>query len=120
MVNFSLVKAKHAIWNVKLTTFIGSNDAAAPENCLVSYRDCQFGKWLYSQGLSGYRSLAEMREIGLVHQQLHQMALDVILLKDAILIQMAQEKVIEMQIVSQRMMRLMDKVAQTATVSSQN
>ncbi|HIK13419.1 MAG TPA: CZB domain-containing protein [Oscillatoriaceae cyanobacterium M33_DOE_052] len=120
MVNFSLAKAKHAIWNVKLTTFIGCNNAAAPENCLVSYRDCQFGKWLYTQGLSGYRTLAEMREIELVHRQLHQMALEVIQLKEANQIQMAQEKVIEMQIVSQRMMQLMDKVAQTATVSSQN
>lgn len=113
MVNLSLVKAKHAIWNVKLTSFIGEYDAAPPENCLVSYRDCEFGKWLYSQRLSEYRTLAEMRELEVVHRQLHEMALEVIRLKEAKQIQMAQAKIIEMQSVSERMMQLMDKVAPT-------
>ncbi len=108
MVNFSLVKAKHAIWNVKLTTFIGENNAVPPDSCLVSYKNCQFGKWLYSQGLSEYGSVAEMREIELVHRQLHEMALEVIRLKKSNEIELAQAKIIEMRSVTERMMQLMN------------
>ncbi|GAB4298380.1 MAG: hypothetical protein Fur0025_36790 [Oscillatoriaceae cyanobacterium] len=116
MVNLSLVRAKHAIWNIKLTTFIGDHDAAPPQNCLVSYRACEFGKWLYSKGLSEYDTLPEMRELELVHRKLHQMALEVIRLKEANQIPMAQAKIIEMRSLSERMMQLMDKVERTVPV----
>lgn len=112
MVNFSLVKAKHRIWNVKLSNFIGEHEAAPPENCLVSHRACEFGKWLYNHGLSEYHRLPQMRELELVHRQLHQMALEVIALKKQNKLQMAQEKFIEMQAVSNRMMQLVDAVEQ--------
>lgn len=68
--DFMAAKLKHTMWKLHLREFLdgkaGLTGAAA-----TSHRDCDLGKWLYSEGLAKYGSIAEMKQLEAKHAELH-------------------------------------------------
>ncbi|WP_084668995.1 CZB domain-containing protein [Spirulina major] len=112
MIDFTLAKTKHAMWGLQLSTYIGSDNATPPASCLTSYRQCKLGTWLYSDGLSSYGHFPKMRDLERVHRQLHEMAQEIVTLKQHNQVAAAQQKLIEMQTVSNEILHLLDRVNQ--------
>lgn len=80
MIDFSLAKAQHQIWNLKLRLFLKGQQTLT-EAEIVSHRDCKLGAWLYARALSKYSSILEMEDLEQVHAQLHESVKRVIQMK---------------------------------------
>jgi hypothetical protein len=63
----------HGSWRMQLRQYLEGNE---PSDTTVplSPQDCQFGKWLYTAGISKYANLADMSALELVHAQMHDAA----------------------------------------------
>jgi len=68
--DFSMARMKHLTWKVRLREFMDGkkvlNDAE-----LVSHKDCELGKWLYSDGLTRYGSVPGMKQLETAHANMH-------------------------------------------------
>ncbi len=64
-------------WRVRLRGFLEDKDNVT-EYDIGSHKDCDFGKWLYSEGLSRYGTMREIAEIEDIHKQLHETALRIV------------------------------------------
>lgn len=112
MIDLTLAKTKHAMWGLQLSTYVGGNDDTAPAQCLTSHRRCKLGIWLYSDGLSNYGHIPQIRNLERVHRQLHELAQEIVRLKQSHQIAAAQQKLIAMQAVSAEIMNLLDQMEQ--------
>lgn len=109
-IDFSLAKAQHALWNVKLSFFIENEDGDIPEASLVDSRSCYFGKWLYSKGLLEYGTMLEMRTLEKVHQELHEVAKKIVDMKLAGDVNGAKKELTKLEPISNRIVSLVDTV----------
>ena len=70
--DFSLAKSKHLSWKAKLRNFLEGSESLSMDQA-VSHRDCDLGKWLYSNGMTTYGHLAAMQQIEPLHKQMHEL-----------------------------------------------
>src|SRR5271169_2554962 len=68
--DFTFAKSKHLSWRTLLRSFLDSKGGLT-EAQVVSCRDCDLGKWLYREGLKKYSGLAEMKDLEIVHSNMH-------------------------------------------------
>jgi hypothetical protein len=61
-------------WRIRLRGFLEDKDNIT-ESEIGSHRDCDFGKWLYSEGLGRYGTMKEIIELEGIHKRLHETAL---------------------------------------------
>ncbi|MBU0635011.1 MAG: CZB domain-containing protein [Candidatus Omnitrophica bacterium] len=69
-IEFSMVRMMQRTWRMKIRSFLQGQDSL-PEQEAYSFRDCEFGKWLYSEGMAKYGKIPEMKEIEKIHIHLH-------------------------------------------------
>lgn len=80
VVDFALAKLNHTLWKMKLKRFLEDRETLTEET-LVSYRNCELGKWLYSEGLKNYKGVPEIHQLERVHTDLHNLVKKVVRLK---------------------------------------
>ncbi|MFC1592729.1 CZB domain-containing protein [Candidatus Omnitrophota bacterium] len=71
----------HLLWKKRLEFFLEDKEDI-DRTTVLSSKDCDVGKWLYSEDVAKYRAMTEMQEFELAHTQLHQIVRDVIALKE--------------------------------------
>jgi methyl-accepting chemotaxis protein len=71
-VDFTMAKMRHQNWRLRLRSHLDGREKIDISEA-VSPRDCALGKWLYSEGMVKYGSLAEMRKLESVHATMHGM-----------------------------------------------
>ncbi len=107
MINFPVAKARHAMWVLKLSNFVGgASDVASLE--LVSHHDCNLGKWLYGEGRQQYGHLAEFRALERDHRELHMIGLQIVELKHQSRIGEAQAELAKIAPLSQAILKHLD------------
>ena len=104
MIDFQSAKSKHALWGLKLSTFLGGNSDQPPLE-IMSDHDCTLGKWLYSEGLYKYGHLAEMKALQKDHQHLHNIGLQIVELKRQSRIAEAQQELEKIAPLSESILR---------------
>lgn len=78
---FALAKIKHQTWRLRLRSFLlGSNGVREAE--LVSPRECALGKWIYTIALSKYTGDPDLRTLEQEHVRLHDLAANMVRLKN--------------------------------------
>lgn len=84
MVTFDFVNAKlkHSAWKSKMRSFLNGTVPMSQTEA-VSHRDCELGKWIYSDGMKQFGSEAEFQELEKVHQQMHAQVSGIIAKKNA-------------------------------------
>lgn len=107
--DFDAAKMKHSSWKLKMQGFIDGTSSMS-ESEAVSHRDCQLGKWLYSDGLSKYGNLSLMQELERVHTELHAYVKDIVVLKKAGDLEGAKSKFQSLSSSSSRIIELLDKL----------
>ncbi len=79
--DFSSARFKHLNWKFRLRSFLDGKETITKEQA-VSHKDCDLGKWLYSEGLEKYKQFEEMHKLEKVHEELHAVIKKVVELKD--------------------------------------
>lgn len=105
--NLSLIGVNHNIWCMKLNSFVNTNSDAPP---VLSHRDCELGKWLYSSGLSKYGHITDLKALEQNHQQLHSLAQKVVDLKSSGNINQARQELFVLQDYSDKVIDLLGKL----------
>ncbi len=75
--DFTSARLMHQDWVAKVRLFLNGK-FELDESKLSSHRDCELGKWLYSDGLARHGSLAEMQRLEQEHEQLHRTIRDIV------------------------------------------
>ncbi|MBT4075477.1 MAG: PAS domain-containing protein [Gammaproteobacteria bacterium] len=68
--DFALARNKHLAWKSKLRHFLDGKEALTSAHA-VSHKQCDLGKWLYSDGMNMYGDIAAMVEMENVHEKMH-------------------------------------------------
>jgi methyl-accepting chemotaxis protein len=80
---FSMAKLAHQQWKFRLRQFLDDQETMSSSEA-VSHRDCDFGKWLYAEGLNQYGStIPDINRLEKVHADMHQAVRQVVELKNA-------------------------------------
>ena len=68
--DFSSARTKHAAWKSKLRDFLDGKGTLTVAQA-TSHKDCDLGKWLYSEGLAKFSKHPEMKALEKEHETLH-------------------------------------------------
>ena len=80
--DFSSAKLKHSMWKMRLRGYLdGKPGLTAAE--AISHRECELGKWLYTEGFAKYASIDEMKRLEREHEELHRTIRAIVELKAA-------------------------------------
>lgn len=112
MINLSLVKAQHTLWQMKFRRFLSDPKQILPDASLVSHHDCYLGKWLYSEGLSKYNNSLEIKSLEKAHRQLHQVAKTSLTLKSLGKLESAHQEVDKMEPLCKEIIALLERLDQ--------
>jgi hypothetical protein len=107
-IDFSQARFKHLNWKFRLGAFLDGKETLTREQVL-SHKDCDLGKWFYSEGLKKYGHLKEMQEFEEAHIKEHQLIKEVSLLKEAGDLNAAEVKYAELLKVSDQVIAYLDE-----------
>ncbi|BCB27166.1 hypothetical protein SKTS_20520 [Sulfurimicrobium lacus] len=71
VLDLSGARAAHLAWKDRLRDYLDGRGAPMREQ-LVCHRECDLGRWFYSDGLHHYDHIPEMHELEPLHAALHQ------------------------------------------------
>jgi methyl-accepting chemotaxis protein len=81
-VDFASARSKHLAWKSRLRNFLDGKEALTQSQA-VSHRDCDLGKWLYSEGMEKYGHIGEMQKLEQQHKEMHGLIGDIIRQQEA-------------------------------------
>jgi len=111
-INFLDAITHYLSWRVRLRGFLEDKDNVT-ESEIGSHKDCDFGKWLYSEGLSRYGTMSEIAELEDIHKQLHKTALRIVRLGGQRDTLAARQALLTFETLSLKMLSLLVTLQQT-------
>ncbi|RDH92314.1 MAG: methyl-accepting chemotaxis protein [endosymbiont of Seepiophila jonesi] len=108
-IDFAAAKSAHLAWKARLQGFLDGQTSMS-QNEAVSHHDCILGKWYYSEGLSNYGAIPEMRELETPHAEIHALIKQIVQKKNAGSGAEAGELLSQVDPLSQRIISLLDIV----------
>jgi len=108
---FDIEKAKtaHRLWRNRFLRFIEGKEDINPSEFL-SHRECQLGKWYYSEGIKNFGNMPEFIELGRKHEEFHRTGTQLIKLANEGKIEEAERKFQETDILTNEILSLLDKL----------
>ncbi|MBF0348220.1 MAG: CZB domain-containing protein [Magnetococcales bacterium] len=103
------IKAAHLKWLGKLENVIRGRSDLKPDQ-VASGRECDFGKWYYSEGSERFGRLAIFQQVGEVHLQVHEVARETVKLVSEGNIAAAENRMNEFNEIKDRLFDLMDEL----------
>ena len=107
--DFDAAKAAHLTWKTRLRSFLDGSGSLTREQA-VSHYHCQLGKWYYSEGMSKYGHISEMRQIEEPHTDLHKIIKDILRLKESGNLKAAELEYAKVDPISKKIVELLGKV----------
>jgi len=104
--DFAVARVMHIAWKSSLRSFIDGKESMTEEQA-VSHKDCDLGKWMYSDGMAAYGTLPEMQELEKIHTDLHSIVKRVIQLKNSGDNSAAEQELSKLEPVSQKIFSLL-------------
>jgi len=104
--DLELAKSQHLRWKARLRGFLDGKETLT-EQQVTSHRDCDLGKWLYSEGISRYGHLPEMQELERIHAELHDTVRRVVQLHRSGQKDSANREFMKIEPISQRIIQLL-------------
>ncbi|MBF0621300.1 MAG: CZB domain-containing protein [Magnetococcales bacterium] len=103
------IKKAHLSWLGKLEGVIRGRSQLKPEE-VASGRQCDFGKWYYSEGTERYGEIENFRAIESVHLRVHEMAREIVALSEEGNISEAEKQMDAFNAVKDQLFELLDLV----------
>lgn len=79
--DFKLAKSKHLAWKGRLRDFLDGKGGLTMDQA-VSHRECDLGKWLYSNGMKQFGHMPDMQSMEEQHQEMHSLIKGIIASKE--------------------------------------
>jgi methyl-accepting chemotaxis protein len=109
--DFAVARVMHIAWKSSLRSFLDGKESMSDEQA-VSHNDCDLGKWLYTDGMSSYGTMPEMKELEKVHIELHEIVKRVVQLKKSGAASAAEQELAKLEPVSQKIFLLLVAIEQ--------
>lgn len=71
----------HLMWKKRLRHLIDGREKISKEQ-LVSFKECDLGKWIYSDGLIKYKEIPEIRELEKIHLEQHMLIEKIVIMQN--------------------------------------
>jgi methyl-accepting chemotaxis protein len=110
-IDFAVARVMHVAWKSGLRSFLDGKETLTEEQA-VSHKDCDLGKWLYSEGMAKFGNLPEMKELEKVHVELHSIVKRVVQLKNSGNTPAAEQELARIESLSQKMFSLLIAIEQ--------
>ncbi|HZS44590.1 MAG TPA: methyl-accepting chemotaxis protein, partial [Blastocatellia bacterium] len=118
-VNFESARAKHLLWKGRLRGFLDGKEVLTMSQA-TSPRDCDLGKWLYSQGMTDFGHILEMQELEHLHATMHGLIKEIIECKEGGKLEAAERKLSEVDKLSSKIVSLLTTIEREVTSESSN
>ena len=110
-IDFAVARVMHVAWKSGLRSFLDGKETLTEEQA-VSHKDCDLGRWLYSEGMAKFGNLPEMKELEKVHVELHSIVKRVVHLKNSGNTSAAEQELAKIESLSQKMFSLLITIEQ--------
>ncbi len=107
--DLSKAKAAHFAWKARLRSYLDGERSLTLDEA-VSHKHCMLGKWYYSEGLSKFGHIPEMKALEAPHEKLHKLIKNVINSKEAGNIREAESAYKKVPALSAQIINLLDAV----------
>ena len=91
-----LVKKNHYAWVDRMVAYLESSEEQGLEHPTLNHHQCHFGRWYDGIGYRCYGHMPEYTALGPIHEQLHEVGLELVQLKDEGLIEQVTERLPEL------------------------
>jgi HAMP domain-containing protein len=106
---FERVKLAHLRWCERLRRYI-AGQGEIDGSRLASHKDCELGRWIYTDALSRYGHVQDMLELESQHKNMHGMVREVVDLKEAGKLHEAIERLPQVEAVSKQVVALLTRL----------
>jgi hypothetical protein len=107
--DFDNARQAHLAWKSRVRSLLQGDTTAISKEQACSHRECQLGKWYYSQGAAKYKSSVYFQQIEAPHARLHQIVKEVIDLNEQGDLEKAQRLSHELSPISDEIVELLGK-----------
>lgn len=107
--DFEAAKSAHLAWKSRVRSFLQGDTSAITKKQACSHKECQLGKWYYSDGMDKYKNSKEFRSIEAPHARLHQIIKEIIDLHERNKLNEADALYEELSAASDEIVRLLDE-----------
>lgn len=104
--DFAVARVMHIAWKSSLRSFLDGKESMSEEQA-VSHKDCDLGKWLYTDGMPAYGTMPELQELEKIHIELHAIVKRVVQLKQSGDNAAAEQELSKLEAVSQKIFLLL-------------
>ena len=104
--DFAVARVMHIAWRSSLRSFLDGKESMSEEQA-VSHKDCDLGKWLYTDGMPAYGTMPEIKELEKIHIELHAIVKRVVQLKKSGDTAAAEQELAKLESVSQKIFLLL-------------
>src|ERR1035437_6357350 len=105
--DITMARFKHLNWIYRIKSFLDGKKTITKKQAVSQY-DCDFGKWLYSSGLNKYKQFPEMAELEKVHESLHTLIRNIVILNKKNNSPQAFIEYKKVEVISDQIIRLLD------------
>lgn len=100
----------HLLWKKRVRGFLDGKETITRIEA-ISYKECELGKWLYSQGLVKYNNLPQMQELEKIHIELHAIVNNTLQFKNQGNIAQSEEEYKKLESLSKKIIILLTALA---------
>jgi len=108
--DFDAAKKAHLSWKTKIRDFLQGDTSAITREQACSHRECQLGKWYYTDGMKAYKNSTYFQQIEAPHARLHKIINDVLDLHEDNQLESADKLYQEVGPISDEIVDLLNKV----------
>ena len=117
-VNIILAQAKiaHSVWKPRLRSYL-NGQMNLDGSRVITHDKCDFAKWYCSEGLEKYKNIPKFNKLSELHQNIHGLIKDIIMLKTQNNITKAEQSYLEIVNNLQEMSSIIDAVLNQAATN---
>lgn len=107
--DFNQAKQAHLSWKLKVRNFLQGDESAISKEQICSHKECDLGRWYYSEGMTKYKNSTYFQNIEKPHARLHQIIHDVYNMYERGELDQATDLYAELEPLSDKIVDLLDK-----------
>ena len=111
---FPMNRLKHRTWSNRLRRLLDNQIEKVDDTFKNTHKDCDLGKWYYTEGLENYGSVPVFKEMESFHEKFHKLVQDVVNLKESGNQEEAENSFTELGIVSEKVIMLLEQLEKKA------
>ena len=106
---FERVKLAHLRWCDRLRRYIGGQEEIDGSR-LASHKDCELGRWIYTEALSEHGHLRDVQDLESRHRSMHGIVREVVELKETGMLYEAMQRLPEVEAASKQVVALLTRL----------